>query len=127
MTKKFDPTKPVQTTGGLPARIICTDMRNALGCPLVVLLNRGSYDELVYRREDGGGSHNGRHNLVNVPEVRHEYQNIWKKRCNTSRHQTLEAALAAGPLGNNQRMGVVEYTFEDDELKDVRLVDLNEI
>lgn len=25
MTKKFDPTKPVQTRDGLPARIICTD------------------------------------------------------------------------------------------------------
>lgn len=66
--KKFDPTKPVQTRDGRPARIIATDRRNNT-FPIVALVGpderpetytaKGAYFDSTSRYED---------DLVNIPQ-----------------------------------------------------------
>jgi hypothetical protein len=81
MTKEFDPTKPVQTRAGRPARILCTDYaphyynRNILA---IVTYDDGH--EVVWSyRANGSFRDNGKEDnldLVNVPVKK--YYNIYR-------------------------------------------------
>lgn len=74
----FDPTKPVQTRDGRPARIICTDRKDD-GWPIVAIYadNSAGRTEGVgcYTREGRFGDYgsDNRLDLVNVPVEREGY------------------------------------------------------
>lgn len=65
--RKFDPTKPVRTRDGRPARIICTDRDGEFS---IVGLVKGVAQEYIYTyRKDGTfSSGNVDVDLVNIPE-----------------------------------------------------------
>jgi DNA-directed RNA polymerase subunit M/transcription elongation factor TFIIS len=73
---KIDPTRPVQTRSGRPARIVCTDCKNESN-PLVVLVSYRTGNELVYTyRADGKFSGSGERlseDLINVSLSSEEY------------------------------------------------------
>ena len=77
----FDPSKPVQTRDGRPARIICTDLKNNDGYSLVALVfNDFDKDEQMYYYDSNGknpfvplmGT-----DLINIPTVRSGWINIY--------------------------------------------------
>lgn len=51
----FDPTKPVQTRNGLPARILCTDAEGV--CPIIALVTTSHGNEEPVRRKANGRLH----------------------------------------------------------------------
>lgn len=68
VNKPFDPTKPVRTRGGLPARIICTDRAHESGYHLVYLIKE-KHESVWSARMDGESSSLNKDNdLVNIPE-----------------------------------------------------------
>lgn len=74
----FDPTKPVQTRSGRPARIVCTD--RAGDDPILALVGTDKNGSIevphVYRLD---GTRNGfppYFDLVNVPEVTVTYRRV---------------------------------------------------
>jgi hypothetical protein len=71
---KFDPTKPVQTRDGKPARILATDLAgNAGSRPIAaaIMENYQSDDwEVVRRYTSEGVSPYGGNDLINIPEER---------------------------------------------------------
>jgi hypothetical protein len=74
----FDPTKPVQTRSGMPARIICTDRADPI-IPIIALYKTPEGCEgVIHCKKDGSYSLSrsiGQSNfdLVNVPETVVEY------------------------------------------------------
>ncbi len=65
----FDPTKPIQTRDGRPARILCTDARGHL--PIVALVGTPHGPEYVQRYTVLGCEYRNvplPHDLINVPE-----------------------------------------------------------
>mgnify|MGYP000550111845 CR=1 FL=1 len=65
----FDPTKPVQTRYGSPARIICTDRKG--GPPLLALVRGQEREERIFSFYPSGQvytTHCSGLDLVNVPE-----------------------------------------------------------
>jgi hypothetical protein len=71
---KFDPTKPVQTRGGLPVRIICTDRKHP-SYPVIGLALVDGIENTVYTTKEG--KYNCRpqdgdteYDLVNIPQRR---------------------------------------------------------
>ena len=79
MSKPFDPTKPVRTRDGRPARIICTDRRGPF--PIVALLKSyggeevRSYDQNGQFADRGPGVAN---DLLNIPEKIEGYVNVYR-------------------------------------------------
>lgn len=74
-TIKFDPTKPVQTRDGRPARILATDVKNNGGFIIVVAIpSKYNDNEVVYTVHDDGCYYKGNptvaDDLINVPEPR---------------------------------------------------------
>jgi hypothetical protein len=78
--KAFDPTKPVQTRDGRPARILCTDRASPL-YPIVALVRTEKGGEVSHyvtetgqswRDEQESGS-----DLVNIPEKREGWINVY--------------------------------------------------
>lgn len=65
MTKKFDPTKPVQTRDGRKARIICTDVRDDY-YPIMALV-QGCTGEYAMSYT-GDGSHHHRSHVGDLPD-----------------------------------------------------------
>lgn len=121
----FDPTKPVQTRDGRPARIICTD-RNHVDGSIVALVkavtgpHKGE-EVLMQYYEDGSyirGNRTWDADLINVPEVRYEYQNVHKVDREYGRRWPKESYHKAPSA-----IAVLKYTFEDDKLVSVELTD----
>src|SRR5574337_94440 len=73
----FDPTKPVQTRAGHPARIICTDRKGEY--PIVALVDDD--DKARCFTKDGmywASSKPCNNDLVNVPQKREGWINIYQ-------------------------------------------------
>ena len=75
--KPFDPTKPVQTRDGQPARIICTDRKGAY--PIVALISYTYGEDCCgYGRDgrfaDGNQCHR---DLINIPEKIEGWVNVY--------------------------------------------------
>lgn len=72
ITRKFDPTKPVQTQDGRKARIICTDRTTPSTFPVIALVTEDNGIESIEAYQLNGRwvtlNPNNR-DLVNVPEV----------------------------------------------------------
>lgn len=71
---KFDPTKPVQTRGGIPARILCHNLRGAAGGETIIALlsDTNTGQEWVRHYFSDGRYEKSKHmsseDLVNIPE-----------------------------------------------------------
>jgi len=68
--RKFDPTKPVVTTDGRSARIICTDKGGSphVG-PIIALVKYKGDVEAIQTFLQDGTSADGRSSLVNIPSA----------------------------------------------------------
>lgn len=82
-TKPFDPTKPVQTHSGLPARILCTDRapsKHEEIRPILALIKSGSAEYASVFRSDGKkyGHRDDPWDLVNIPEKHKRWINIYE-------------------------------------------------
>jgi hypothetical protein len=68
-TMPFDPTKPVQTIGGQPARIVCTDRKHD-ELPILALVKDSSGSEQAYFYHKNGAccASLPQLTLINVPE-----------------------------------------------------------
>lgn len=81
MTKKFDPTKPVQTRDGRKARVVCTDALSQGSTGILALVRTAEDDEDPYWYEsDGCYLEFGERDvdLVNVPEEREKWVVFWR-------------------------------------------------
>lgn len=112
----FDPTKPVQTRGGLKARIICTDRVSSGDLwPILALIGWNKTEEVVQSyRKDGtsGSSKEADYDLINVPVKTSTWQNVYANAQSGSRdtYPTKEGADAMRALG---RVGYIRRDYED--------------
>jgi len=121
--KKFDPTKPVQTRSGLPARIVCTN-RKYVGSsgvetwPIMALYSVKGNEIAVSCQANGRirSNEDSPCDLVNVPDIRYEYQNVYE----SGRSTAIRSPTQQHPTGF--RLGYLKYTFEDNELKTVEFI-----
>jgi hypothetical protein len=124
--KPFDPTKPVQTRNGKPARIICTDAKNVVGRPIVALItNNLGHEETVLRNTDGTSVVGPQFDLVNVPERTEKFVNYYKNGEPFAFHPTRKSADRGAILpktGETGRDGLIKLSFEDGELVNVELI-----
>jgi hypothetical protein len=120
--KPFDPTKPVQLRNGIPARIICTDQKGDK--PIVILYTQGQNENVGHRYADGRlGTNTSARDLVNVPDVRVEYRNIWgEDGAGTFSYKTYVEAASKCPSSGIKRLGIQKLIFTDDKLTSVELV-----
>ena len=75
----FDPTKPVQTRDGRPARILCTD-RTGSQFPIIALISFSDAESVVSVKSNGCmyGQGETPNDLVNVPEVTKKYRRVYE-------------------------------------------------
>ena len=91
----FDPTKPVQTRYGSPARIICTDRKG--GPPLLALVRGQEREERIFSFYPSGQvytTHCSGLDLVNVPERESLFYNTYCDGGGTRWYATPEEARA---------------------------------
>lgn len=113
----FDPNKPVQTRSGNKARIICTDSRNKK-FPIVALITAGG-EEIVASFSSNGSYTSGgcdSWDLVNIPEERVRFVNIYKSRAYFGTHDTKEDAYSKRLEG---WLGCLKLTIVEDEITKV--------
>jgi len=76
---KFDPTKPVQTRGGLPARIVCTDRKHPVYTLVALITSRPGVEEALFYTADGQyireEGYRDSIDLINIPE-RHVHADL---------------------------------------------------
>lgn len=107
---KFDPTKPVQTRDGLPARILAADLKGRY--PIVAVIGEGS-NESVYCFAASGeypGSQLGYKDLVNIPEKR-----IYERWVNTypsGREETYQSRRHADSYAGVDRVACLHIQRE---------------
>lgn len=119
----FDPSKPVQTRSGWPARILCTD-RHGGEYPVVALVRQPSGFETCVSYRSGGhlhqsACHHNPYDLINAPEkiegwiniertvtsndgVLYTHGNVWPSR---------EEAKAG--FGRGCRIACIHVSFEE--------------
>lgn len=130
-TKPFDPTKPVQTREGKPARIICTDFNHfefgkcmvAAVCSMHYRCGESAEYTVFYDPYTGYkmGERSGPLDLVNVPEVKKTYQNYYKNgRGGAVWHDKNRVKMMSD---NRDFDFLVERTFEDEKLTKVEVID----
>lgn len=113
----FDPTKPVQTRDGRPARIICTDAIHKKELfKMWVLVTHENGDEMGYPYSMEGvfDGYNGGWDLINIPERKTKWQTVTS---NNSwlfdRFSTKNLAIAAQTKAMNV-IGHLRFDYEDD-------------
>lgn len=116
MTKPFDPTKPVQTRDGRPARILCTDAKNP-EYPIVALVDSPDGEgEMPVSLTVTGRFHDDRivtdDDLINIPPkvVRVAFHNVYSETIGTP-WPSLEYANNSF---NQDRIGVLKVTYYED-------------
>ena len=113
----FDPTKPVRTRDGKPARIIATDLKS--DHPIVAAVKDKNGDEYHYGYTKNGhwidDSYEGAIDLVNIPEKHELWVNVYDS-CfggfNLKPHATREAA---DNNAREARIACLHLTFEEGE------------
>lgn len=118
----FDPTKPVQTRDGRPARIICTDAKHSDPTfKIWALIPNKNGNETPYPfAADGswGGHFNNQMDLVNVPERTSKFMTLWEdSRCARSLYDDLGVAKRI-QQAHNKSLPILELVYEDGEYKE---------
>jgi hypothetical protein len=112
----FDPTKPpFRTRNGRPARIICTDRRGE-DDPILALVDNGNGGEELNSYKSNGRYLFGReteHDLVNVPQKRKRWLNIYRGNYSGELCPTRDEADANAVIG--ARIACIEIEFEEGE------------
>lgn len=100
-----------------PARILATDAKG--NRPIIAVYEDRNLEIPISVREDGTTTIEG-FRLVNIPEIRYEYQNVYVKGrvTHSYRYKQFENLEMKG----GARMGYLKYTFEGDELKSVEFI-----
>lgn len=78
--KPFDPTKPVKTRDGRPARIICTDARNRVYPVIALVVTDGNERPEMFTHRGKfyeGLAGNDPKDLINIPVKREGWINIF--------------------------------------------------
>jgi hypothetical protein len=87
MCENFNPSKPVQTRDGCPARILASDVKGSL--PIVALVQGADETEILYQYHKDGRANSyydvGR-DLVNIPEITYKYKPFNKKKVKLSNY-----------------------------------------
>lgn len=103
MNKPFDPTKPVQTRDGKPARIIATNRRSQGGSyPIIALITHSTgSEEIALFTEQGLYNYGGlpsSTDLINVPEKRtyERWVNVYADGSAGGPHLDRQSADSAG-------------------------------
>lgn len=108
----LDLSKPVQTRDGRPVRILSTDRRGG-EYPIVALVSTGEIENVATFTIDGkcGGAicRPHTHDLVNIPERRFLWLNIYANDLGSA-HTTKQAAN----IYNESALGQIEIIFEND-------------
>jgi hypothetical protein len=73
----FDPSKPVQTRDGRPARILCTDIKHPNYSIAAAYTNQFGVEIISSYTTDGISSGHGSVDLINVPEKRTVWVNVY--------------------------------------------------
>jgi hypothetical protein len=112
----FDPTKPVQTRDGKPARIICTDYESPGGFPIIALVKSGIVEYPQAYKADGGCSFNGicETDLINVPTKAVRWINIYADGFSSYPYYTNEEADANAHV-HVKRIGGKAHMIEWEE------------
>ena len=109
----FDPTKPVRTRDGRPARIVCTDARGTF--PVVALVADEDGDESPREYTLSGHVHSGAApnnlDLINAPERHVRWVNVYSAGGCTG-HKTRHDADTWNDSG---RIACVRLEFEEGE------------
>lgn len=95
MNETLDPTKPVQAREGRAARIVCTDRKCRSEYPIIALVEQLDGVEEVFRfTRDGRFIDNTTDamDLVNIPEKKTVYVNMYADRREVRIHQSREEA-----------------------------------
>lgn len=123
--KPFDPTKPVQTRDGHPARIICTDregpqnnLKNNLNWPIIALVRKRSGCEMAVSYDASGrigGSQVREHrfDLVNVPERVSRFMYLYPPEVALSGKRVTIQRRKEEVLPSGTALGIVEIQYED--------------
>lgn len=111
---EFDPTKPVQTRDGRPARIICTDRKHWRDV-IIALVSGENGEEYLCDFSEGGCYLSGQESeddLVNIPARRHEYVNCYAN-AEPCFHSSLETARIGAEMSTDVYVGTIEIVCED--------------
>lgn len=109
----FDPTKPVQTRDGHPARIICTDMIGDRPIAAIITETERTESVLQYRADGQFGEMPYRLDLINIP-VRHKrWMNLYYNTTLTEIYTTRAAADYAESSARPNRIACIEIEFEE--------------
>lgn len=118
----FDPTKPVQTRAGHPARIVVTDADHAT-YPIVALVRSddGQYELAAMYTAEGlhVDGFKTPHDLVNVPETTIRYMNLFR---GGDKDSPFAGRLFPDPVTGHNTYGTLKLTFTDDTLTDAEVV-----
>lgn len=98
---KFDPTKPVQTKSGKPARILATDRKNSKYPIIALVTYPAGGEEVESFRPNGifyGDASPSERDLVNVPEKRtyERWVNVYADGSAGGPHLDRQSADSAG-------------------------------
>ncbi len=130
---KFDPTKPVRTRDGRPARIVVTDLKGFYEDTILALVKSPSGREYTYTyTADGSYVRDDTispHDLINVPERTETFQNVYLKsvegkpasRVAMAAYTSLENAATARRMTDH--IGTIKTVLEDGKLVSVEIVD----
>lgn len=78
----FDPTKPVRTRDGRPARILAADVKDPDGRAIVAAISRNDSKEELYTFQANGRyslEFTNPRDLVNIPKERSSFVNLYAK------------------------------------------------
>jgi hypothetical protein len=112
----FDPTKPVATRDGRPARIVCSDRKG--GAPIIALVTNPDGTEGAFFFHPNGQSilfRNSPHDLVNIPERVSLFYNVYSGGARTCRYATLAEALTFIHPTSSLYIGTIEIVREGGE------------
>lgn len=123
---KLDLTKPMQLTDGTPVRLLCSDLKHTSGFILLfAYLPSGANNEQLFRTNLDGKSSAGPSAFFEVENVHNktsEFINVYEDTEQGLHWDTLEQARnAAELLSNNSVVKILEYTFENEILVDIKV------
>ena len=107
----FDPTKPVRTRDGRPARIVCTDRAGAKSLVSMVMEPDG-YELIFTHYADGAAECGGEsdYDLINIPERHVRWVNVYQGQ--VTLYCSKEGADYAA---RDDRIACVRIEFEEGE------------
>lgn len=105
----FDPTKPVQTRCGYPARILATDVRGKF--PVIAAVEKGGTETVFQFGLDGDCDETTRLDLINIPQKHVRWVNVYATRADAV-HKSKDLADA---YCSHDRIACIRIEFQEGE------------